>query len=360
MVSPAFAHGVGSGNTGEGYAPLILLLGIIVFILFLVFIHRKKGWSVLVIGGAGYVGSALVPRLLKQGHHVTVLDLYHFGEDSLKDVRNHVNLLEIRGDIRDPETVKGALHGCDAAIHLVGVADEVSVDHSTLVNIDTFISLVRIAKEAGINRFIYASSTSVYGAFGVSQVTEETSLLPISEFSKHTVQCETILNEERGPGFVTTIVRPGNICGFAPRHRLDIVANALTYAAITEGRIQVSDSAHNYPNIHIKDMVGLYIFLLGQPNGRIDGKIYNAVAENHSLLELAETIRNVVSPEVLIEDIPPKGSATYTVSSDKLRNELGFVPRHTLREAIFDLVAAFQAGDLQSPYNNQPTSNISK
>ena len=306
------------------------------------------------------MGSALVPRLLKQGHHVTVLDLYHFGEDSLKDVRNHVNLLEIRGNIRDSETVKGALQACDAVIHLVGVANEVSANHNTLVDVDTFISLVRIAKETGIKRFIYASSTTVYDSVGISQVTEETNLLPISEFSKHTVQCETILNEEREPGFVTTIVRPGNICGFAPRHRLDIVANALTYAAITEGRIQVSDSAHNYPNIHIKDMVGLYIFLLGQPNVRIDGKIYNAVSENHSLLELAETIRDVVSSEVLIEDIPPKGSATHRVSSDKMRNELGFVPRHTLREAIFDLVAAFQAGDLQSPYNNQPKTKISK
>ena len=306
------------------------------------------------------MGSALVPRLLKQGHHVTVLDLYHFGEDSLKDVRNHVNLLEIRGDIRNPDIVKGALQGCDAVIHLAGVSDEISKDSNTLVDVDTFTSLVRIAKETRIKRFIYASSTTVYGAIGVSLATEETGLLPISEFSKHTVQCETILHEEREPGFVITIVRPGNICGFAPRHRLDIVANALTYTALAEGSIKVSDSAHNYPNIHIKDMVGLYIFLLGQPNVRIDGKIYNAVAENHSLLELAETIRDVVSPEVLIEDIPPKGSATYRVSSDKMRNELGFIPRHTLREAISDMIAAFRNGDLQGTYNSQPTSNISK
>ena len=107
-------------------------------------------------------------------------------------------------------------------------------------------------------------------------------------------------------------------------------------------------------------MVGLYIFLLSQPNVRIDGKIYNAVAENHSLLELAETIRDIVSPEVLIEEIPPQGSATPRVSVDKMRNELGFVPRHTLREAIFDLVAAFRAGDLQGPYNNQPKTKISE
>ena len=330
------------------------------FILFLVFIHRKKGWSVLVIGGTGYVGSALVPQLLKQGHRVTVLDLYPFGEHALKDVRNHVNLFEIRGDLKDSKTLKGALQACDAVIHLIGVADEVSENHSTLVDVDTFISLVRIAKETGVKRFIYASSTTAYGAVGISQATDETCLLPISEFSKHTVQCETILHEEREPGFVTTIVRPGNICGFAPQQQLDNVANALTYAAIKEGCIKISDSAHNYPNIHIKDMVGLYIFLLGQPNVRIDGKIYNAVAENHSLLELAETIRDIVSPEVLIEEIPPQGSATPRVSVDKMRNELGFIPRHTLREAIFDLVAAFRAGDLQGPYNNQPKTKISE
>ncbi len=357
-MSPAFAHGVSSANTGEGYGPLILLFGILVFILFLVFIHRKKGWSVLVTGGAGCVGSALVPRLLKQGHQVTVLDLYVFGENSLKNVRNHVNLLEIKGDIRNSDTLKTALQGCNAVIHLADVSDENSMDLNTLVNLDAFVSLVRMAKEAGVKRFIYSSSTSVYGAITASQATEETPLLPTSEFSKHMAQCEAILHEEREPGFVITIFRPGNICGVAPRHRLDIVANALTYAAITEGCIKVSESAHNYPSIHIKDMVGLYIFLLGQPDVRIDGKTYNAVAENHSLLELAETIRDVVALELLIEDAPPKGSASYRVSSDKMRNELGFVPRYTLREAISDIITAFRANDLPDADASHPHSNM--
>jgi len=335
----------------------------IVFILFLVFIHRKKGWTVLVTGGAGYVGSALVPQLLKHGHRVIVLDLYIFGEHSLKDVRNHVNLVELKGDIRNTNTLKTALHGCDAVIHLAGVSREnptgLNSSRSPLVNLEDFVSLVRMAKEAGVKRFIYTSSTTVYGAIKASQATEETPLLPTNEFAKHTAQCEAVLHEERKVGFVITIVRLGNICGFAPQHRLDVIANALTYAAITEGAIKVSKSAHNYPSIHIKDMVNLYIFLLGQPDTRIDGEVYNAVTENHSLLELAETIRDSVTPKISIVDIPPTGSTTYMVSSDKMRNELGFVPRHTLREAIGDLIKAFRASDYVV-YTKNSHSNMHK
>ena len=199
----------------------------------------------------------------------------------------------------------------------------------------------------------------MYGAIKASQATEETPLLPTNEFAKHTAQCEAALHEERKVGFVITIVRLGNICGFAPQHRLDVIANALTYAAITEGAIKVSKSAHNYPSIHIKDMVNLYIFLLGQPDTRIDGEVYNAVTENHSLLELAETIRDSVTPKISIVDIPPTGSTTYMVSSDKMRNELGFVPRHTLREAIGDLIKAFRASDYVV-YTKNSHSNMHK
>ncbi|MBM09721.1 MAG: UDP-glucose 4-epimerase [Magnetovibrio sp.] len=361
-MSQAFAHGVGSGSTGEGYGPLILLFGIIIFILFLVLINRKKGWTVLVTGGAGYVGSALVPHLLKKGHHVRVLDLYTFGEHALKDVRNHVNLLEIKGDIRDLDTIKKALKGCNAVIHLAGASNEnrlsINSKNDEFVTVDAFTVLVRTAKAAGVKRFIYTSSACVYGPITGESAIESDRFEKASELGKHLEHCETILGEESTAEFVTSIVRTGHIFGYAPICHLDIPLHALTYAAVAKKIIKVSKSAKNYPSIHVKDVVGLFVFLLGQPNGRIDGETFNAVTENHSLLELANVVRDIVDSDILLEDIPPRGSASQKVSSKKMYDDLGFLPRHSLGDAVKDLITAFNSGEFKTDFNHRSRDMI--
>src|SRR4029077_9133125 len=175
----------------------------------------QRKWNVLVTGGAGYVGSVLVPKLLEAGHKVTVLDLYLYGDRLFEDLRRNPNLREVKGDLRDPVVVREAMHGCDAVIHLACISNDPSFElDPTLgksINYDAFRPLVKAAKEAGVGRFIYASSSSVYGVKAAAEVTEELPCEPLTDYSKFKAMCEIVLNEERVPGFVTCTVRPATV-----------------------------------------------------------------------------------------------------------------------------------------------------
>src|SRR5262245_12253707 len=233
---------------------------------------------VLVTGGAGYVGSALVPRLLQAGHRVTVLDLYLFGEDLFRDLRGP-NLIEMKGDLRDTEAVARALKDVDAVIHLACISNDPSFELDPLlgksINFDCFRPLVRASKKVGVKRFIYASSSSVYGVKSTSDVTEDLPLEPLTDYSKFKALCEEVLLEERAPGFATLILRPATVCGYAQRLRLDLTVNILTNHAINNGRITVFGGTQMRPNIHIADMVELYLKTLDWPADAIDGRIFN-------------------------------------------------------------------------------------
>ena len=167
--------------------------------------------KVLVAGGAGYVGSNLVPKLLNKGYEVTVLDLYIYGNDIFNSCQNKERLTEIKGDLRDLETVKKGLSGCDAVIHLACISNDPSYDLDPelgkSINYDCFRPFVRLAKEAGIKRFIYASSSSVYGIKNEPNVSEDLPLDPLTDYSKYKALCEAVLSEEREPGFVALILR---------------------------------------------------------------------------------------------------------------------------------------------------------
>jgi nucleoside-diphosphate-sugar epimerase len=318
--------------------------------------------SVLVTGGAGYVGSALVPALLEAGHRVTVLDLYIYGEDALAAVRGHPRLTEVKGDLRDLETVERALAGCEAVIHLACISNDPSYDLDPelgkSINHDAFRPLVRAAKRAGVKRFIYASSSSVYGIKETAAVTEDLPLEPLTDYSKFKALCEEILAEERRPGFVTCVVRPSTVCGYAPRQRLDVIVNILTNHAVNAGRIRVFGGTQKRPNIHIRDMVDLYLFLLEQPDDKIDGEVFNAGYENHSLMELAEIVRREVDPALPIDVQPTDDLRSYHVSSEKMRRQLGFQARHTIAEAVRELAAALRDGRLTDPLENPCYFNI--
>lgn len=320
--------------------------------------------NVLVTGGAGYVGSVLVPKLLQAGHRVSVLDLFIYGEEVFNGAGQHPALSRVRGDLRDIAVVRQALLGCDTVIHLACISNdpsfELNPDRGKSINYDCFRPFVRAAKEAGVTRFIYASSSSVYGVRDEDEVTEELPLKPLTDYSRFKAMCEDVLHQERQPGFVTLTLRPATVCGYAPRLRLDLTVNILTNHAVNKGEITVFGGAQKRPNINIEDMTDLYVRCLEYPDAAIDGKVFNAGYENHTVRHLAEQVRGAVGGKVAIREVPTDDHRSYHVSSTKLRRELGFSPTRSIAQAVDSLVVAFRSGLVPEPMQRDVYYNVKR
>jgi nucleoside-diphosphate-sugar epimerase len=311
---------------------------------------------VLVAGGAGYVGSKLVPALLEKRHDVTVLDLYLYGDV----LEKHPRLREIQADIRDLTAVQKALEGCDAVIHLACISNDPSFELNPAlgksINLDAFEPFVKLCRAARIKRFIYASSSSVYGVKAEPNVTEDMSLEPLTDYSRFKAECEKILFDYRADDFICTVLRPATICGYAPRQRLDLIVNILTNLAYHTGKITVIGGSQMRPNIHINDMVRAYLHVLEMPEGKVQGEIFNVGYHNHTVLEIGEIVKKIVSAEMHIE--PTNDDRSYHVSSAKIAEKLGFVPQHTLEDAVRDLLEAFKADKLPNALEDLRYFNI--
>jgi len=315
--------------------------------------------NIFITGGAGYVGAALVPRLLNEGCRVTVLDLMIYGDSVLAP---HPRLRVIKGDIRDQARLKETLPGHDAVIHLACISNDPSFElNPTLgksINLDAFEPLAKISRQSGVKRFIYASSSSVYGVKEEKDVNEGMVLEPLTDYSRFKADCEKILFRAQTPGFTTVTIRPATVCGYSPRQRLDVVVNILTNLAYHKGEITVFGGEQLRPNIHISDMVESYLVVLDAPDEKVAGQIYNAGYENQPVRELAETVRSVVGSHVKLVTTPTDDNRSYHISSEKIRKELGFKARHTIRDAVEDLVQAFESGKLPDSLDNELYFNI--
>lgn len=323
----------------------------------------KEPLNVLVTGGAGYVGTVLVPKLLAKGHHVKVLDLYLYGEDVLDVVKDHPNLEQIKGDIRDRDLLRKSISGTDALIHLACISNDPSFELDPQlgksINYDAFFHLVAISKNCGIKRFIYASTSSVYGAKEEENVTEDVPLEPLTDYSKYKALCEEVLLKEESPEFIPVVIRSATVCGYSPRLRLDLTVNLLTNLAINTGRITVFGGQQKRPNIHIEDITDLYVQFLEFPSSTIAGKVFNAGYQNYKVLELAEIVRSVVGKEhVEIVTTSTDDHRSYHISSEKIKRELGFEPKHTIEEAVKNLCDAFEAGKIRDSMNDIRYYNI--
>ena len=318
--------------------------------------------EVLVTGGAGYVGAVLVPKLLKQGYRVKVLDLYMYGRHVLDAVADHPNLEQITGDIRDRALLERVIPGCDAVIHLACISNdpsfELDPDLGKSINYDAFPTLVDVSKDSGVRRFVYASSSSVYGLKKEENVTENLPLQPLTDYSKFKAMCEDVLLKKREPGFVPLILRPATVSGYSPRLRLDLIVNILTNHAVNNHRISVFGGDQKRPNIHIQDVTDLYVQSLEWPEAAINGKVFNAGYDNHSVMEIAGIVRDGVGGDVEIATVPTDDHRSYHISSDKIRRELGYEPKRSIGDAVGDLVTAFDAGKIPDPLNDIQYYNI--
>lgn len=317
--------------------------------------------SIYITGGAGYVGAMLVPRLLSEGYKVTVLDLMIYGEDVLKE---HPNLTKIQGDIRDQNVLNQTIPGHDSVIHLACISNDPSFELNPnlgkSINLDAFRPLIEISKKHAVKRFIYASSSSVYGIKDEPNVTEDFSLEPLTDYSKFKADCEKILNEYQTDNFTTVTIRPATVCGYSPRQRLDVVVNILTNLAYHKREISVFGGAQLRPNIHIDDMVDAYLVLLRAPKEKVAGEIFNAGYLNFTVSEIANMVKEVIGEDVKLVTTPTNDNRSYHISSDKIFNKLGFRANRSIKLAAEDLKKAFDSGLLPNSLTDEKYFNIKR
>lgn len=303
---------------------------------------------VLVTGGAGYVGAVLVPQLLEEGYRVTVLDILLFGPEPLAPVRDHPLLTVIRGDVRDADLLRSVLSdGVDAVIHLAAISNDPSAELAPEVtrgvNGDATATLMRLAKECGIKRFLYASSASVYGIKDTTDVTEELPLEPITLYAQCKAEGEDVLNALVDDGFVGVSVRAATVCGNSPRLRLDLTINLLTDQALRQGWMRLFGGDQMRPNIHLLDLCAFYRRLLKADAAVINGQAFNVCRSNASVRGLAEMIRGALDPGLEIRAEPTDDLRSYHLSGGKAERELGFKAERDLELAVRELQERYQA-----------------
>jgi len=315
--------------------------------------------KILITGGSGYVGSVLTPHLLAKGYKVTVFDLMIYGDNVIK---SHENLTVIKGDIRNLDLLKTVIPGNDVVIHLACISNDPSFDLNPKlgksINLEAFEPLVQISKDSFIKRFIYASSSSVYGLKDEKNVHEKMELKPLTDYSKFKADCEKILQKYNSSNFTTTIVRPATVCGYAPRQRFDLIVNILTNLAYHKKKISVFGGSQLRPNINIKDMARVYSSLIEAPISKINCEIFNAGIENKSVMELAQIVKQTVGGDVSLEILNSDDNRSYHISSEKIQNQLNFNFQFTIVDAINGLIEAFEKKLLVDTLTDEKYFNI--
>jgi nucleoside-diphosphate-sugar epimerase len=304
--------------------------------------------NVLVTGGAGYVGHVLTPRLLDAGYTVTVYDNLFFG----CRLPNSPQLRVVRGDIRDTAKLASYFEGQDAVLHLACISNDASFELdeklSQTINYDCFEPMVVAANKAGVKRFIYCSSSSVYGVSDSPDVTEDHPLVPLTLYNKFKGMCEPLLWKYKSDDFTCVVMRPATVCGYSPRTRLDLSVNILTNHAVNKGAITVFGGSQMRPNLHIDDMVDAYLMMLEAPQEKLNGETFNIGFQNYSIAEIAEMVKRVVEEEmpekgeIKIVTTPSNDLRSYHVNSDKVARVLGFRPKRSIEDAVRDIARAFR------------------
>ena len=323
---------------------------------------KIKFKKVFITGGAGYVGSALVPELLNKGHHVVVYDNYIYGNS----IKPHPNLKEIEGDIREREKIIESSKGCDAFIHMACISNDPSFDLnpelSRSINYDAFRNVIDAVKLNGIKRLIVASSTSQYGIKPVDvEVTEETEAEPITDYAKYKIECERLLQDTDMGETEYVFARPATLCGYAPRLRLDLSVNLLTINALINKKIKIFGGSQMRPVLNLKDMVRFYELLLEAPKEKIHRQAFNVACQNLTIREIAEMVKKVIgNNSIKFEVEATDDERSYHVNTSKMKEVLGFECKFSVEEAIQSLIDAYNNNLIIDGLNNPVYYNIKR
>ncbi len=324
--------------------------------------------KIFVTGGAGYCGSNLVEQLLENDHEVVVYDIMYFDCNHLPI--NNTKLKIIKGDIRDQELLKKSSKDCDIFISLACISNDASFELdeqlSESVNFHAFEPMVKIAKNNGIQRFIYASSSSVYGVSDKKNVREDHPLVPLTLYNKFKGLCEPILNKYADDDFTVVTFRPATVCGFSKRLRLDLSVNILTNHAINKNKITVFGGDQLRPNLHIKDYCNAIELLINADKNLINREVFNVGYQNFTINEIALMVQKVVLEEFeSIKEIPiikteSDDKRSYHINSDKIFDVLNFKPKFSIEDAIRDLCKAFKENKIKNSFENDIYFNVKR
>jgi nucleoside-diphosphate-sugar epimerase len=321
--------------------------------------------KIIVFGGGGYCASLLVPQLLDEGWDVRVFDTFWYGTDHFP---SNPKLSLVTGDVRDIKAVKEGLKDCEYVLHLACISNDASFELdenlSTSVNLDSFEPIVIAAKEAGVKRFVFASSSSVYGVSDSPNVTEDHPLVPLTLYNKYKGMCEPLLLKHTNENFVGVVFRPATVCGYAPRLRLDLSVNILTNFAVNKGKIMVFGGDQLRPNLHVQDYADLCKLLLTAPSDKVANQVFNCGFQNMSIMDIAKAVKKVVE-----EFVPEKGNLpievtesndnrSYHINSDKIKNVLGFTPKYSVEDAVRGLCQAFEDGKIPNSFDDNKYFNV--
>jgi nucleoside-diphosphate-sugar epimerase len=322
----------------------------------------EKTRRVLVIGGAGYIGSALLPKLLEKGYQVRLVDLLVYGTEPIRDLLSHPNLEIVRADFRQVDAMVKAMQDVESVIHLGGIvgdpACQLDEDVTIEVNLMASRMLGEVAKGMGVKRMIFASTCSVYGASD-DLLNERSMLSPVSLYASSKLASERVLLQLANDEFAPVIVRFATVYGLSGRIRFDLVVNLLTAKAVMDGEITVFNGDQWRPFVHVDDAARSLLTVLETPLSLVRNQIFNVGSneQNYTLREVAEIIQRHVPDAKVLETQEGGDRRNYRVSFEKIRRILGFVPRWTLEEGIeqtIDAIASGQIVDYQEPrYSNE-------
>jgi nucleoside-diphosphate-sugar epimerase len=306
---------------------------------------------ILITGAGGYIGSVLTRTALTDGHHITVVDRFFFGQEVLQDLAGE-KLRVLRKDIRD--LGPSDFEGVDAVFDLAAFSNDPSSDLDSklteAVNYQGRLHVATCAKAAGVGRYILSSSCSVYGHGEAAGLTEQSATKPLTTYAKSSLRAEQDTSKLASPHFCWTAIRNATVFGLSPRMRFDLVVNLMTLNAVQKGMIFVLGGGRQWrPLVHVRDVVRCFLAIIDAPIAGVNGQVFNLGLANYQVLSIAYLVRETLPFRIEIEVAPDDADRrNYNVSFEKIKRVLGFELKHSVPDGIREIYEALKSGQTEA------------